>query len=332
MTAQLLRDFVAEPWLEDLDLATMERENTKFHGDDGNHREGDIVWRIPMRGGGNAYLLLLLEFQSRSDRWMALRVLVYVGLLWQQLLREKRITAGGRLPPVLPLVLYNGDARWAAPTCLADLIALPDGSPFWQWQPSLRYFMIDEGAYSAEQLAQRNSLAALLFRLEHCDDLGQLPGLVDEVIAWFAGHPGFEALRSAFAMLAVRLIEMNDGASPAVKVTENLLEVRTMLATRFVKWQEKVRREALEEARQTVLQEGREEGREEGRREGRQEGWQEGQREALSVLLIHQMNRRFGELPDWARQRIATADSDTLQRWGVRLLDVTALEDVFRDD
>jgi hypothetical protein len=31
MVSQLLRDFVAEPWLNDLDLDGMERLNAKFH-------------------------------------------------------------------------------------------------------------------------------------------------------------------------------------------------------------------------------------------------------------------------------------------------------------
>ena len=80
MVAQLLREFVAGPWLDDLDLDGMERQNAKFHAATGERREGDMVWRIPRRGGGDTYLVLLLEFQSTPDHWMALRVLVYAGL------------------------------------------------------------------------------------------------------------------------------------------------------------------------------------------------------------------------------------------------------------
>ncbi len=97
MVAQLLREFVAEPWLDDLDLDGMERLNAKFHADTGERREGDIIWRIPLRDGGDAYLMLLLEFQSKPDRWMALRALVYAGLLWQHLVKEKSLPPGGKL-------------------------------------------------------------------------------------------------------------------------------------------------------------------------------------------------------------------------------------------
>jgi hypothetical protein len=49
----------------------------------------------------------LLEFQSQPDPFVALRMLVYVGLLYQELVKPKQPTRGGRLPPVLPLVLYT---------------------------------------------------------------------------------------------------------------------------------------------------------------------------------------------------------------------------------
>ena len=40
--------------------------------------------------------------------------MVYAGLLWQHLVKEKRLPPDGKLPPILPVVLYNGDRRWTA--------------------------------------------------------------------------------------------------------------------------------------------------------------------------------------------------------------------------
>jgi hypothetical protein len=104
VVAQLLRGFV-DIDLGDFDVDGMERLNAKFHAGTGQRREGDMVWRIPRLGGDDAYLVLLLEFQSTSDQYMALRVLTYAGLLWQQLVSEKRLMAHGRLPPILPVVI-----------------------------------------------------------------------------------------------------------------------------------------------------------------------------------------------------------------------------------
>ena len=44
---------------------------------------------------------------------MRVSMLQYVAALCDHLLREKTIYATDGLPPVLPIVLYNGDARWS---------------------------------------------------------------------------------------------------------------------------------------------------------------------------------------------------------------------------
>ncbi len=79
-----------------------------------------------------------------------------------------------------------------------------------------------------------------------------------------------------------------------------------------------------------IFEEGRQEGHQEGHQEGRQEGHQEGQIEGERVLVRRQLARRFGVLPAWAEQHIAAAETTALEQWGLRLLDATSLEEVFR--
>ena len=79
-----------------------------------------------------------------------------------------------------------------------------------------------------------------------------------------------------------------------------------------------------------IFEEGRQEGHQEGHQEGRQEGHHEGQIEGERVLVRRQLARRFGVLPAWAEQHIAAADTTALEQWGLRLLDATSLEEVFR--
>ena len=305
MVAQLLREFVAGPWLDDLDLDGMERLNAKLHAETSERRDADMIWRIPRRGGGDAWLVLLLEFQSTPDPWMALRAMVYAGLLWQHLVREKRLPADGKLPPILPVVLYNGDRRWTAPLAMRELIGLPDDSSLWRWQPDLRYHLVDEGAFNQDDLARRDALLALLFRLESSPDSGQVVALADEVLAWFARYPGFSGLRTVFAEILSGLL---GPLAPNVRAPRGLSEVRNMLATRAETWKQ-----------QWLL---------EGRQEGRQEGEQMGRRAGEAALLLRLLERRFGPLPDWATDRIAGADTVTLEEWGIRVLDAGSLDAV----
>ena len=109
MVRDLLRGFVNEPWLAELDLDTLEKVSGSYVADDLRDREDDVIWRVRFHDRW-LYLYLLLEFQSTVDPWMAVRILTYLGLLYQDLARQPTTTR--KLPPVLPIVLYNAPSRW----------------------------------------------------------------------------------------------------------------------------------------------------------------------------------------------------------------------------
>jgi hypothetical protein len=180
MVEGLVREFVPRGLVAGLDFSGLQRVNPKFHSGrrSARRREGDVIWRLPTREGSDIYLYLLIEFQSERDRWMAVRTQVYQGLLWQQVIDEQK--AGARLPPLLLLVLYNGERRWKAATTTSELIALSPDSPLWPWQPQVRYYLLDMGAFPKDALARRSSLVALLFRLEQRHSPEGLKELLDE--------------------------------------------------------------------------------------------------------------------------------------------------------
>ncbi|MBL1353751.1 MAG: Rpn family recombination-promoting nuclease/putative transposase [Zetaproteobacteria bacterium] len=81
-------------------------------------REGDTIWRVRY---GDEWIYILIEFQSTVDRFMAVRLMTYIGLLYQNLIRTKQLPKSGKLPPVFPLLLYNGKQPWNSATALQDL-------------------------------------------------------------------------------------------------------------------------------------------------------------------------------------------------------------------
>jgi hypothetical protein len=92
---------------------------------------------------------------------MALRMMVYVGLLYQDLIRQKQLGPDGLLPPVLPIVLYNGEPRWRTPTELSALLPRLPGF-LAALQPQMRYLLIDEGAGEQQGLADSKGRHAFL--------------------------------------------------------------------------------------------------------------------------------------------------------------------------
>jgi predicted transposase YdaD len=121
MVEDLLRGFVPDSWVGELDFTTLERLNASYVSDDLRERHDDVIWRVRFRETW-LYLYLLLEFQSTEDTFMAVRIPAYTSLLYQDLLRSNRLSANGKLPPVLAIVLYNGQTRWRAAAQLNELI------------------------------------------------------------------------------------------------------------------------------------------------------------------------------------------------------------------
>jgi len=101
LVADLIRGFVREAWVEAIDFSSLERVNASYVSPDWQERSGDLVWKVKF-GPSALYVCLLFEFQSQPDTWMAARMLVYTGLLYQDLLKQPAALPGGRLPPGPP--------------------------------------------------------------------------------------------------------------------------------------------------------------------------------------------------------------------------------------
>ncbi len=46
---------------------------------------------------------------------MGIRLLTYLGLMYQELINTGEVASGDRLAPVLPMVVYRGERRWPPP-------------------------------------------------------------------------------------------------------------------------------------------------------------------------------------------------------------------------
>lgn len=78
MVEGLVREFVPRAWIAGLEFSGLQRVNPKFHCGrrSARWRESDVIWRLPTCEGSDNDLYLLIEFQSESDAWMAVRTQV----------------------------------------------------------------------------------------------------------------------------------------------------------------------------------------------------------------------------------------------------------------
>ncbi|WPL20119.1 Rpn family recombination-promoting nuclease/putative transposase [Thiorhodovibrio frisius] len=142
MVRDLLTGFVPGDWVSSLDLSTLERCSGSYVTEDLRDRADDLIWRLRW-GKDWLYVYLLLEFQSTIDAWMAVRIQSYIGLLYQDLIRAEQLSAHGRLPPVLPIVLYNGTQVWNAAETIEPLLE-PAPPVLADYRPQQAYLLPEE--------------------------------------------------------------------------------------------------------------------------------------------------------------------------------------------
>jgi len=87
----LITGFVKEEWVKDVDFTRMEKLDKEFISEEYQKRESDIIYKVRYQGS-EAYIFLLIEFQSTVDRFMALRVLHYICKLYLDILERNKYT------------------------------------------------------------------------------------------------------------------------------------------------------------------------------------------------------------------------------------------------
>ena len=338
MPHDLLTGFVPRAWTKDLDPRTLEQRPGSQVSNGLSQRHQDCVWEARFRNRPGS-ILAALEFQSTVDHTMAVRMLVYTAMMYQRRLRsrappgkqntssnpeppeEQDVPTGQHrpdnresphgeapddsapdepLPPVLPIVLYHGKARWQAAEDLAGLCA-PPAEGLAPYQPTQRYFLLDLGRYPGP-LPEGRNLMAILVRLVQSRSLEQEAAVVDELIEWLHEESAPEGLVRAFWkwMGYAHVPEWRQGMDwPVLK---DWREAGTML------------RESVNEWTTKWMAQGRAEGRTEGQVE----------------LMRRQAARKFGaETAERLAERLAeVADPERAVEVGDWLLDCESGEEL----
>ena len=244
----------------DADYRTLEKLPAEYVGNALQQRRGDTAWRLRTRGAGDGWLhvLVLLEFQSTTDAAMALRVMEYTALLYGELLRHGRARPGA-LPPVLPVVLYNGDAPWKPATEMRDLIAAP--SPLLApYQPSQRHFVLDQRRAQAEDF-KLHELTWTVAQLEQSRSAADLARMGRRLTTLLAGAGQVE-LRRTFAHWLWALGRSLVGSSPVPMPPEdvNLEDIAMSLEERVAQWRKPYIEQGIQQGIERGISLGREQG------------------------------------------------------------------------
>ncbi|MDQ1920070.1 Rpn family recombination-promoting nuclease/putative transposase [Massilia pseudoviolaceinigra] len=322
LVRELITEFTSFKLLDEVALSAFERVNPAYVSERLSARQDDIVWRVRI-GEQCLYVYILLECQSGVDRWMALRMQTYIGLLYQDLVKRHELSPGLLLPPVLPLVFYNGLPRWSASMELAGLL-MQAPAELAAFQPSQRYVLIDQQRLDKAALEANASLLALLFRLELSAGPDVSKNVFSALTTWFNGAPQASLRRSV--QVWINALLARGAGKEELFMVENVEEGADM-GGKLATWA----REFEELGFQKGSAEGMAKGKAEGKVEGKVEGKAEGQVIALRAVLDSLLRNRFGDLPASTTQRIGQATQAELEQWFERSLNAGSLQAVFDD-
>ncbi len=311
MVRDLLDGFAARSWSGALDFESLAPLPASFVGRDLQQRHGDLIWRVRFRDDRWLYLVLLVEFQSTVEPAMAVRILEYTALLYRRLVDHGVLREHGALPPVLPVVLYNGRRRWTAPVEVASLLAV-ESDVLATYQPSQRYYVLDVARTANADLPAGNLVSALI-GLEKTRDAAGLRGALKALFDLLRQQKDGALTRAFMTWLRHGLRHAGrlpaDGEDPLAQ----LQETQTMLEETVRKWT----REWLEQGREQGIAQGMEKGIEQGRHEER-------------ALLCRQAARKFdaGAAEGLAAALAGVTDPDRLARVGDWIIECATASDL----
>ncbi|QNU60654.1 Rpn family recombination-promoting nuclease/putative transposase [Vreelandella titanicae] len=248
---QLIEGFAPAEIAKLMDFSTLKSHSGNYITPLFEEKIEDVVWSVEVTWEGvtqEVYLYILLEFQSSVDRTMPIRLLHYAACFYSELLKQKVITPGQGLPPVFPVVLYNGSERWTAPLDIFEMIT-PEPPDFLQiYQPHLRYYLVDEGRYTDKQLGLVQTPLSGVFSVENAGESWEtLQRAVDRIVAIIQADPNKERIDKVITRWIKRHLQRL-GAEVNLEQLNSLVEDKDMLA------------ENLENLVQKERQEGRQEG------------------------------------------------------------------------
>ena len=278
---QLIEGFAPAQIAELMDFSTLQNHSGNYITPLFEEKFEDVVWSVQASWAGitqRVYLYILLEFQSTVDGRMPIRLMHYVACFYDHLLKNGTTTPHQGLPPILPIVLYNGSKRWTARQDIYDMVQ-PEPPAFLQvYQPHLRYYLIDEARYTDEELGLRKTPLSGVFGIENASANPQsLQQAVDRIVAIIQLDPNKARIDRIITRWLKRHLKYL-GADVNLEPLNSLMEDKAMLAENLENWAEQERRV------------GREEGRQEGRQEAQKLNLESKRNAARKLIALTEMN------------------------------------------
>jgi len=202
LCAQFLRNFVGEagaPFLKNVRPEDIEDYSMRHHFFSSVELNSDTVKRVRLRDGEiQEFFVALIEHKSDVDYDIAMQLLQYMVCIWYDWVKAEEARLGKKglrkrkqfhYPPILPIVYYEGTGSWDSVPELKERVLLSE--VFSAYIPNFRYILIQNRAFSKDELLDRNdemSLLMLINKIQDPDDLKLLQDIPAEKMNSMVAH------------------------------------------------------------------------------------------------------------------------------------------------
>lgn len=270
-----------------------DKELVRPAGNAGATKVADLVARVRLRSS-QGYILVHVEHQSRRERRIGLRLLSYASMLMEQ--------TG---LPVFPILVtsYDRPSTTEPESFVVDLLG--------RRVVDFRYRVVQLNRLDwRDYLQAKNPAATALMarmRIEPNDRIRVKAQVLRLILTMRLSRPKMSLIAS-FVDRYLALTAEEDLAMRRELATVLPMKLKEEASELMTSWE----RRGLEQG----LEQGLEKGREEGRREER------------IAIVRHQLERRFGRLPQATLRRISRLSGTQLQRLTIALLDFGSAADL----
>ena len=165
MAVDFFRNYLPADIHARIDWETLHLQPGTFTDEALRGSESDLLYTVKI-DNHPTLLYCLFEHQSSPDPWMPLRLLRYIIGIWDQFRKQSKKAT--KLPPILPIILYQGGDTWTCDASLSSLIDIPAGLDI--YQPDFQHLLVDLNQIASENIQGQPSLRTILLALKTSRD------------------------------------------------------------------------------------------------------------------------------------------------------------------
>ena len=201
LTSQFLRNYTNIPLLSNVMPEDIEDVSEKYQAFLGVEFESDTIKKVYIRKSDGTierevFVLSLIEHKSDIDYDVAMQLLRYMYVIWQEYkVTQNRIREGSsrrknfRYPLIIPIVYYEGKRKWTADLNLKDRIEFSEEME--KYIPDFIYQVVSVRQYTNEELSEKHdemSLVMLINKIQSEEDLSEFRKVSEEMVESIYGN------------------------------------------------------------------------------------------------------------------------------------------------